>query len=385
MAIPAQNGAFQPTTARQVGRFCRDRLIELARAVIVVALLTAALAGCVPDSPTANPLSACGGPDLTAVAGDPSSGIYLIAGTWVVRAADSKLLATFTADGTTPALLAPQAGGFILLNGGAAARRYDATGTLVWTIGYADAIGVVGALLDGDQLALADAQAVYLYDASATPIWQRAIGTSNANTGTTVTAAAPDEAGGVWVLGTRSGWMDPFVVHLDRDGAQLAGSSDGAYASFDEAVGTTDAAGQPLLVARTHYADGVSEAAGIDSAGQIVWTQLLDQGARLVGDGAGNVYALADLQGSMQIDRWDATGKSVARQLSKVGISVEDQVAWTMGPDASGFLVAGHVTPSPNDQEAPCEPNDFLWQVDGADLTVTPEPLFPKTTSGANP
>jgi hypothetical protein len=45
MATPLQDRPFRPVTGRHVGRFCRDRLIALVRAVIVVALLTSALAG----------------------------------------------------------------------------------------------------------------------------------------------------------------------------------------------------------------------------------------------------------------------------------------------------------------------------------------------------
>ena len=103
---------------------------------------------------------------------------YLVIGSTVSTAADGRIRATFSPDGTTPGLLAPEAGGFILVNGGAAARRFDATGGLVAAIGYGlpapdDSLASsAAALLGGDQLLIADAGAVRLYDAGWSTLWE---------------------------------------------------------------------------------------------------------------------------------------------------------------------------------------------------------------------
>ena len=355
------------------------------RYAFALSCLTLALIGCHQASEGQSDTCRPGRP--TAVAGDPATGVYMIVATAVLRAADAQVLVRFTSDGTTPGLLGPQSGGFILLNAGAGARRFDATGALMWTIGYGDYAGGTGTLLQGDQLVLADAGAVRSFDAGGALLWQRGIddgggpGTSEAS----VQAVTADPLGGVWVVGTTR-WTLPFVLHLDGEGTELAGSSGDSAITYDEAIGSTDAGGRPLLIVRTN-ASGVQGAAAIDGAGRLVWNQMVQQGTSLAGDRAGQPFALAFLQSMFEMDHWNADGQSTSRALSAVANHSQDQAVWVTTPDSTGFLIAGQVSATPLGQaeHGMCSATDFLWQVDSADLTVKVQPLFQGLGAGVTP
>ncbi|HZL20575.1 MAG TPA: hypothetical protein VFG23_22780, partial [Polyangia bacterium] len=102
------------------------------------------IAGCLP----AGQSDGCATPWIAAVAAGPSGTIYLASSSLqlgapyeVTRANDGASIWRGTEDGTTLGLLAPSTGGVVVVNGGAAARRLDASGTLMWEIGYGTTVG----------------------------------------------------------------------------------------------------------------------------------------------------------------------------------------------------------------------------------------------------
>lgn len=383
---------------------CRTRAIWPLATPFVLALLGPL--GCQSvDQPQP---AACSNADLPVVAADAQTPgtVYLLAGTTVRRADDTRPLVSFVPDATMPALLAPQAGGFILIDGGAAARRFDSSGQLLWSIGYGLAGGDAGALLDDDRLLLADAEVVRLFDAQGALVWSRGLPRSVSEA--TVVAAAPDGAGGAWISWTFAGtfppWAtetttpesppagpfliepnstfdtsgregNPLILHLDQNGGLIGGGAWYTPVTFDQMIGSADSTGQPMVVMRGRLDDGGRLAAALDSGGNLLWSKLIDQGGALAGDEGGGVFELADLDNQMQIDRWDPSGDPIAQTLSGFG-GVDELIAfWTIAPDANGFLVMGRLVPRSYDGEGSCTPSDFLWQVGSTGLTVSLIPL----------
>ena len=402
-----QSRGFSGGVAARLGLFCRDRARLAPWPLLAAALASPTMIGCVPRPVVCSEVTPAAVSSDSLAAGTN----YLVIGSTVTTAADGRTHATFSPDGTTPGLLAPEAGGFILVNGGAAARRFDATGGLVAAIGYGlpapdgSLASSAAALLGGDRLLIADAGAVRLYDAGWSTLWEHALGAAS------ITAAASDGAGGAWVVGTFAGddfppWVtsgtppqsgpygpffvepntplqtpgsdpsDPFVLHLDGAGVEIGGGAWVTPVSFTQAIGAADVAGQPMVVLLGLTTYGDRFVAALDGGGNLLWSQPADFTARLAGDESGRVFQLSEVEGTVVVDRLDtATGKSTAQIFTGVQIAAREHAVWTTAPDASGFVIAGHLT---EDDAQPCTPDDFLLQVDAGSMTVTSLPLGPK-------
>jgi hypothetical protein len=377
-----------------------------------LALAALILTGC-PTDPNAG---SCGGHSLVAVAADatPSGPIYLAdlssASEGLPYTID--LGSTFkpifqsTSDATALALLAPRSGGAIVVNGGVAARRVDASGTLLWVVGYGTRIGVSAALAAGERFVMADPASVRLFGPDGTAVWEHALpdGTHD------ILQVVADRADGVWIVGTIDGGNFPpwvatnappaghatghFILHLNGNGDVIGGdASDSIHdggATILQAVVGSGPNGAPILVVLAYgIEDGVAApaygfamrhatgafAASFDGAGQRLWTRAVDWGARLEADGDGNVLALAPAPGALLIERWDANGAQLAGTSFSIDASHAGSPTWTSAPVAGGIVVAGQILVPQMPNGGSCPSTHFLARVDTAHLQVTPEVL----------
>jgi len=337
---------------------------------------------------------------VTVDAVDPSV-VTLVANGSVARAATGKQLWRFLPDDLTAGLLSTADGGVVALNAGAAARRFDAAGNLLWSVGYGASAGDVGALM-GDDLLLADAQAVRLIDPTGASIWTRELGAGSPPPlgGAAVTAAASDRAGGVWIVGVTDGtlppWINaaagpgpgagsanPFILHLDATGAVVGGGAWRNQLAFSQAVVAVDAGGQPMLVARAPTYYGWQSVAAFDARGALLWTQRNDTAMPLAVDGAGALFALSlpasDSPLPVQIQHWDPDGLLVASVRAPVTVPPHQRFQVVTAPTPDGFVAVGETVvsamPSSPDPTQFCTPQHTMFRFQTQGMTATSAPL----------
>ncbi len=324
-------------------------------------------------------------------------------------------LASLVGDGTPAALLAPAAGGVIVVGDGAAAQRFDATGTSLWTVGY-DAVGAQADLAGDDRLIVADSTTVRAVSPDGTTTWERAL--DGATTG--VSQVVADRAGGAWVVGAFTGAFPPWVAGVRADGRAVYGHFilrfDGAGAvvaanAWDD-TGVPDLAWtQALAVARGEGSTelllvGVADSGGaipalgienaygdrpfvvaFDAAGSLLWSRPLDRGVRLAVDDVGNLLALSasassvdagapatstglvsgaplsvtqTVTGGLVVERWDASGAPLAasdpatptRTTVSVQMTSSGVLTWTSAPTSGGIVVAGQWLAAPQSDDS---------------------------------
>jgi len=284
-----------------------------------------------------------------------------------------------TDDGTALALLAPAAGGLVVVNGGAAARRFDGAGTLLWTAGYGAFLGVRAGLGAGDRLLVADAGSLWLLAPDGTVAWKRPL----PDTVDEVVQVLGDGDSGYWVVGQFQQNVAPwiasgpdgdrgglFVLHVDQSGSVIGAGASG-YSNNDlsrPAVASQDAAGAPMLVVRYQPNGSFPTAEAFDGAGQLLWSRPSTD--RLETDGAGNLVGLSISGPTLVIKRLDASGSEVATTTHDLFASRPSSVQMATAPVSGGVLVAG----APFDA-ASCPSAHFLLRVDTPSLAVTDLPL----------
>jgi hypothetical protein len=328
----------------------------------------------------------------------------------VERAGDLSSIVRSTSDGTAIALLAPASGGVVVVNGGAAARRFDASGKALWTIGYGATVGVAADLVGGeelDDLVVADAASVRRYAADGTLRWERALPTPTR----TVSQVVGDRAGGAWVVGTFMGGPFPpwittqpapigelpkhFILRFDAAGNVVSGHAWDSFQDGDvtlrQVLVAVDATGASVLVVAgvtdlqglAAPAFGITTrgsqtfAAGLDAAGGLLWSRAVDAGAALAVDAAGTVLALSPSTSpsSLAIARWGDDGTDVAQATVSVGSDTTGSLSWVTAPVADGVVVAGQHLETDTSESATCAHENFLMRVDTATLQSTPLPL----------
>jgi hypothetical protein len=376
-------------------RFCRGR----AGFVVAAALLTGAV-GCKADAG-----SACAAGTLTAVAVDAQTpsrtyvALTSVAGAayGIVDASNLSTLWSATDDGRPLGLFAPSAGGVLVANGGAAARRIDASGALLWSVGYGDVIGVLAALTDTDDLVVVDPQSVRRYGSEGTPVWDEALPASI----TGVSALVADRQGGVWLVGTFAGGLSPwvaaapsstgvqpsgpFVIHLDGQGDEIGGGAWNLPAlALHQAAEAIDASGAPMLVVTGGGSEVVAPAFGLPAAtgevaiaaafgssGQILWSRTIASAPDLRADAEGNLLALTGSTGTLSVDRWDSDGNPgpsvgfVVDAKNRVGLR------WAGTPVAGGLVVGGEeIVAADGEEDSLCNGRHFLVQITTDPLAI---------------
>lgn len=292
-----------------------------------------------------------------------------------------------TNDGSPLALLAPASGGMIVVNGGAAARRFDAPGALLWTLGYAASVGVQAALTGQDRLVVADTQSLRLFNSDGSAVWEKAL----PETTERVLQVVGDREDGSWVLGTFAGtflpWVNvavpppgvpsgPFVLHFDGSGAVIgAGAWDASLDDGDnQVVMAIDAADAPMLLAKRRPKGAPPVATAFDSAGHVLWSRPLAYGVDLEVDPDGNVLALSrsSTPGTLLINRWDATGGQGADTSFSIETGGAGGMLFSVAPVAGGVVVAGELL---EQGQYGCPRRHFLLQIATDNLDVAPLPL----------
>ncbi|HTA20099.1 MAG TPA: hypothetical protein VK989_12460 [Polyangia bacterium] len=344
-------------------------------------------------------------------------------------------IASIVGDGTAAALLAPAAGGVIVVGDGAAAQRFDATGTSLWTVGY-DAVGAQAALVgDGgpdDRMIVADATTVRALAADGTITWERAL--DGATTG--VSQVVADRAGGAWVVGAFTGDFPPWVSGVRKDGLAVRGhfilrfdgagdvvaanawddTSDAGLAWTQAlAVARGDGSTELVLVGGANPGSGAVPALDIarddgdgpfvvtfDATGALLWSHPLDRGVELAADGDGNLLALSVLASSssdagapppastglvgssattsvvrsLLIERWDASGAPLGdRTAVPVRTTSLGVLTWTSAPTSGGIVVAGQWLAAPQSDESvvvECPQPAFAFRAQTESLLITP-------------
>jgi hypothetical protein len=385
---------------------------QIIGAVAIVVSIT--LTGCGPDSR----FFVCAVQPLVAVAADatPNGPTYLTqttdtGSTYVGKPYSVDAGPPFhsifrsTTDATFLALLAPRAGGVVVVNGGAAARRFDASGTLSWTVGYGTLVGVKAALTPDDHLFLADAASVRLFGPDGAAVWERTLPLASE-----ASWLLSDRADGVWIVGRMSSvfppWVpgppspdgDPvghFILHFNGSGDVVGGD---AWAGPHERGTTVTTAvvgagpgGAPMLVVLGHTDEDDSDApvfglprphpfgafvVSFDGVGQRLWSRIVDARVRLASDPDGNLIALASAENTelLLIDRWDGNGAEIMGTSFSVLATKPGRLDWTSAPAPGGVVVAGqHMV----EQSVPggCPKEHFVLRIDTAHLEVTPERL----------
>jgi hypothetical protein len=350
--------------------------------------------------------SACAAGTLAAVAvdGQTASRTYValtsVAGAAysVVDASSLSTLWSDTSDGTPLQLFAPSTGGVLVANGGAAARRIDALGALLWSVGYGDVVGVLAALTDTGDLAVVDPQSIRLYGSDGTLVWDEALPESV----TGVSAVVADRQGGVWLVGTFAGGLSPwvaaassstgvqpsgpFVIHLDGRGDEIGGGAWNLPAlAFHRAAEATDAGGAPMLVVTGDGSEIVAPAFGLTAAagevaivaafgpsGQILWSRTIVSVPDLRADADGNLLALTGSSGTLSVDRWDPAGNPGP----SVGFAVDTTkgaggLRWAATPVAGGLVVGGEeIVAAGGEEDALCNGRHFLVQITTDPLAI---------------
>lgn len=352
--------------------------------------------------------SGCDAGHLAAIAADAQTGHDYVALTSVAGASYAivdtstlKPIWSATGDGTPVQLLAPSTGGVLVINGGAAARRIDGSGALLWSAGYADIVGVLATLSGVDGLLVADAQSIRGYGSDGTPAWDEALPGAI----TAEAALVSDRQGGAWLVGSFSGglppWVaaaassaghqpsGPFVLHFDGQGAEIGG---GAWnipgLAFHRAVEAADAAGAPMLLVigdsggidapafgLTASAGAVSVAAAFGPTGQILWSRTTASVPDPQADAEGNLLVLSGSSGVFSVERWDPTGTPGPAVDFTVDATKRAGLQWSSAPIAGGLVVGGEqIVPSSDDEDTFCNGRHFLVQITTEPLAVNPLP-----------
>lgn len=297
----------------------------------------------------------------------------------VERASDGKVFWNGDADSTAIGLVAPQTDGVVVVGGGAAARRINASGIVDLTIGYGAIAGSSAAVTDTGDFATADTEAVRLFQADGTPIWERSL--PSALDGTPQVLG--DRAGGVWVVGAlqQSG---PFIAHIDGSGTTVGANDSwvqGGNAGLTpgRAAVAVDATGAPILVTLQSSPHFGVEAAAFDGAAQLLWSRSVSSASLpgslgapvgLEADRAGDLFEIEALNDGLTINRRDAQGSllgSASYSPSNAGTGGLD---WVSSPDAGGILIAGVRTVL--EEDLPCGHERFIVHVDTNTMQVTP-------------
>jgi hypothetical protein len=197
-------------------------------------------------------------------------------------------------------------------------------------------------------------------DSSGAEIWMRQFGAAGPEAGE---ALAPDDAGGVYVVGGAEdlgGDADVFVARYDAAGSQMWLREFGSP-EFDIAFSAaTDGAGGVYIAGSTQGVLGASSAgandvfvARYDPSGARLWlrqfgTAEIDDGAGLSPDGAGGVYLVGRTFGALSgtnagfddafVTRYDADGSRL--WLEQFGTSASD-IAIRVDPGPAGGVVGG--------------------------------------------
>lgn len=328
---------------------------------------------------------------LSAVAADAPSGdlIYIVDSApnvagypYAVERADTLApILNSSNDGSDLALLTPATGGVIVVNGGAAARRFDSSGTLLWTAGYGALVGVSAGLTSGDRLVVADRDGVRLFEPDGTAAW----GFAFPDAVEEVFQVVGDRQDGAWVLGIFSGdltpWVivptqparppsGPFILHVNGSGAIVGANAwDGSSDERDnQLLMSVDASGAPVLVFRNRLKAGAPVLGGFDGAGQPLWSQPLGSGALVAADSDGNLLMLSGTYGILEVDRPDAASGQIAS--ATFAIDMDDSGTFQMSVAAipGGLLLAGERFPVSGET---CPRTHFLLQVSTAQLSVS--------------
>jgi hypothetical protein len=359
---------------------------------VVAALLIGAV-GCKADDG-----GACAAGTLAAVAVDAQTpsrtyvALTSVAGAayGIVDAANLSTLWSATDDGTPLQLFAPSTGGVLVANGGAAARRIDASGALLWSVGYGDVVGVLAALTDTGDLAVVDPQSIRRYGSDGTLVWDEALPGSI----TGVSALVADRQGGVWLVGTFAGGLSPwvaaapastgvqpsgpFVIHLDAEGAEIGGGAWNLPAlAFHQAAEAIDGGGAPMLVVTGGGSEVVAPAFGLPAAagaiaiaaafgstGQILWSRTITSVPDLRADAEGNLLALTGSPGALSVERWDPAGNPGPSVSFAVDAMNRVGLRWAATPVADGLVVGGEeIVAAGGEEDALCNGRHFLVQI----------------------
>ncbi len=397
------------------------------------------LAGCPNDLGSAD----CDQRRVLAVADDGATGgpTYVLRGAGFAQGVPYTLartdrmapLASVIGDGTTAELLAPAAGGVIVVGDGAAAQRFDATGTSLWTVGY-DAVGAHAALVGDDRVIVADPTTVRVVSPDGTIAWERAL--DGATTG--VSQVVADRAGGAWVVGAFTGGFPPWVAFDGADARAVVGhfilrfdgagdvvaanawedTSDAGLAFTQAfAVARADGTTELVLVGGANPGSGAVPGLDIDSSGGdgpfvvafdatgvLLWSHQLLRGVELAADDAGNLMALSvsaaagdagapppvttGLVGStppsatttlaydLLIERLDASGAPLgSRTAVPVRTTSLGVLTWTSAPTKGGIVVAGQWLAAPQSDESvvvECPQPAFAFRAQTETLLITP-------------
>jgi hypothetical protein len=321
----------------------------------------------------------------------------------VERAANLAPVFSSTVDETNISLVAPSTGGVTVINGGAAARWFDAGGAAGATSGYGAVVGVSGAMLSSDRVLLADAGTVRALEPDGTAAWERSL---PATTETIVQVAA-DNAGGGWVVGTFAGTFPPwlttpapapgqssgeshghFILHFDGAGTTTAGRAwnglDDGGVRLGEAVVAVRGDGSAVLVVQGQTQEsgsygapafGIGQpvgakpfAAGFDGTGQLVWSRVLDAFVDLQPDASGVLLAIGSKDGMLVAERWDDGGNAAASASVPIDGGASGNLTWAAAPAAGGIVVAGErLGAGPSG----CPQSHFLVRVASTDLATT--------------
>jgi hypothetical protein len=410
--------------------------VYVAFACFVLGASAAALAGCPNDLGDTQ----CDQRRVLAVSDDRATGgpTYVLRGAGFAQGVPYTLartdrvapLASVIGDGTTAELLAPAAGGVIVAGDGAAAQRFDATGTSLWTVGY-DAVGAHAALVGDDRMIVADATTVRAVSPDGATTWERAL--DGATTG--VSQVVADRAGGAWVVGAFTGGFPPWVAFDGADARAVVGHFILRFDGAGDVVAAnawndTSEAGlawtQALAVARGDgstelvLVGGASSGAGdvpaldvdgagpfvvaFDAAGVLLWSRELPGGVELAVDDAGNLMALSEnaaagdagapppvttgLVGgtppsatttfahNLLIERLDASGAPLgSRTAVPVQTTSFGALTWTSAPTNGGIVVAGQWLAAPQSDESvvvECPQPAFAFRAQTETLLITP-------------
>jgi hypothetical protein len=303
-----------------------------------------------------------------------AGGFYL-----VERATDGKVFWNGDADSTAVGLVAPETDGVVVVGGGAAARRINASGMVDLTIGYGAVAGSSAAMTDTGNVATADTETVRLFQADGTPIWARSLPPTVVG----IPQVLGDRAGGIWVVGALQ-QTGPFIAHIDSSGATVGANESwvqGGNAGLTpgRAAVAVDATGAPILVILQSGAQSGVAAAAFDSAAELLWSRGVSS-AWLPGsqgppvglevDRAGDLFEIEALNDSLTINKRDAQGSLLGSASFSPSNAGTGDLDWVSSPDAGGILIAGVRTVPEEDFH--CGHERFIVRVDTNTMQVTP-------------
>lgn len=314
-------------------------------------------------------------------------------------------------DGSSPALDARADGGPVVIGGGAAATHYDDAGDVALTVGYPGASGAQVAVTSDDRIVVADAKSVRAFGGGGGEAWAFALPVNVVQ----LTVLVADRSGGVWLGGLFTGADIPptppqtdaggpggaFLIHLDRDGAQIGRalfkpSSSSDSITFVKGVVSADAAAVASLIVTGLYQGTIPDlmltpspygtggvAAALDGSGAVVWVQPLaftpiPNWLPFVIPEASGTFLILTPQFSAPPDptetglaatRWDAGGQEIASTTVAVPSLFENWIAAPAG-GGDGAIVTGEAGASCSTAR------HFLFHVGGADLQFQQLPFM---------